>query len=274
MEAPLIYDITKASFNDGPGIRTVVFFKGCPLRCIWCHNPESMNPNYEFFWDQTLCINCGNHDKGKSCFTLARKGIGREYKVNDLVKVILEDKKYYESSSGGVTFSGGEPTLHMIYLSEVCRKLKEAGVHITIQTCGYFDYEKFRELLLPYIDLIYFDIKLIQNDEHKKYTGKGNSLIHQNFLSLLNEGIKVVPRTPLIEGITATEENLSGMVSFFCKNNIKECEFLPYNPSGIDKWAKLGKSKPHSIPEKALTYNDQRKWIDFYKDKMKSGNFN
>ena len=271
MHLPLIFDITKASFDDGPGIRTVVFFKGCPLRCIWCHNPESMDPDHELFFDSSLCIHCGNHTVGKTCFALARQNVGSMYDIDDLVEIILQDKVYYKSSSGGVTFSGGESTLYMDYISEVCRRLKDEGIHIALQTCGYFDYARFRRLLLPYIDLIYFDIKIFDEAEHKRFTGKSNKIILENFQRLiyedLHEEVRVLPRIPLVEGITATEDNLSGIAFFFHKNNIRECEFLPYNPSGIDKWIRLGKAKPEGLPEKALSFQDQKKWIDYYKSR-------
>ena len=269
MQLPLIFDIAKASFDDGPGIRTVVFFKGCPLRCVWCHNPESMDTDQELFFDSSLCIGCGNHTVGKTCFTLARRDVGKVYAVDDLVEIILQDKIYYESSSGGVTFSGGEPTLYMDYIREVCRRLKDEGVHTALQTCGYFDYERFRELLLPYIDLIYFDIKIFDDEEHKRFTGKSNRIILENFQRLiheeLREDVRVLPRVPLVEGITATEDNLSQIASFFHQHNIRECEFLPYNPSGIDKWERLGKPGPEGIPEKAMSFQEQKKWIDYYK---------
>lgn len=271
MRRPLIFDITKASFDDGPGIRTVVFFKGCPLRCVWCHNPESIDPDHELFFDSSLCIHCGNHAVGKTCFTLARRDVGNVYTVDELMEIILQDKIYYKSSSGGVTFSGGEPTLYMDYMSELCRRLKDEGVHTALQTCGYFDYKRFRDLLLPYIDLIYFDIKIIDETEHIRFTGKSNKIILENFQRLmyedLHEGVCVIPRIPLVERITATEDNLSGIASFFHTHHIRECEFLPYNPSGIDKWERLGKTRPEGIPEKALSFQTQKKWVDFYKNR-------
>lgn len=262
---PYIFDIVKGSFIDGPGIRSVVFFKGCPLRCVWCHNPESMEREKEFLYEPELCIGCGNHLVGKKCFTNAFKEVGKSFSVDEIVNIVLEDKEFYKSSNGGVTFSGGEPTLHMGFLGEACKKLKNEGIHITIHTCGMFSYGDFKEAILPYIDLIYFDLKIFNEVKHKIFTGSSNKSILSNLKKLSNEKIELIPRITLIQGITATDVNIIQIGDFLKSLNIKKAEFLPYNPSGLAKWEKLGKNRPCGVPEDAFPSYEQDRVVNLFK---------
>ena len=180
MKNPFIFDIARGSFVDGPGIRTTVFFKGCPLRCVWCHNPESYSFHPEISWSGTNCklcnqcakfcpsnaiLNVKNHtidiEKCSACglcadncnYNAIRK-VGKYYNPDQLVEILLRDKEYYETSGGGVTFSGGEPFMHLQYLEKVCSRLKEHQINIALQTCGYFNYHQFKNTLQPYIDIL------------------------------------------------------------------------------------------------------------------------
>ena len=264
MKIPYIFDIVKASFADGPGMRTVVFLKGCPLSCLWCQNPESRSPEREVFFSPEKCIQCGNCKQGKDCFTRARQVIGKRYNADELVRIILQDKAYYLSSSGGVTFSGGEPSLFMDYLHEVFLLLKKVDIHITFQTCGYFHYHEFAEKLLPFINLIHFDIKLMDAIQHIKYTGVSNERILQNFRRLTGNNIPVIPRVTLVPEITATKKNLTSIAEFLGQSGIDTCEFLMYNPSGIDKLVRLGKTIPGGIPPAPLPADEETSWINFF----------
>jgi pyruvate formate lyase activating enzyme len=274
--SPLIFDIHRFALDDGPGIRTTVFFKGCLLSCCWCHNPESISTEPQIAVYTEKCINCGAcrdectqgaiisdapvHIDRKTCTACGKcaeicpaKAIevaGRNYSVDELLEIIMRDKDFYDASEGGVTFSGGEPTLRMDYLEAVLRALKAAGVHTAIQTCGMFDFAAFSKKVLPFIDLIMFDIKIISSKDHQKYTGCDNHLILENFRRLTKEaGEKILPRTPLVPKLTATPANLSDIASFLAEQRYIRHDFLPFNNGGIEKRKIFGMAPPPYIQE-------------------------
>ena len=263
MKDPLIFDIAMGSFADGPGVRTVVFLKGCPLRCVWCQNPESQALCQETFYYPERCVDCGNCDT--ACYSNVRMTVGDSISPAELAGVILQDKPFFQNSSGGVTFSGGEPLLFMDYLRETSLILKEENIHIAVETSGYFDYREFETKLLSLVDYLLYDIKLMDPGDHKKHTGKSNEIIIGNFEKLLKADVDVLPRVPLIPGHTATRENLSGIARFLKSLKVTECMLLPYNPSGLGKWVRLGKKPPESVSEKPMSMGDRQKWVDFFK---------
>lgn len=278
---PLIFDIARGSFVDGPGIRTTVFFKGCPLRCAWCHNPESQIKSAEIAWYADACENCNSCIKscpenaisynsetlhsslfgegpgvrlfdrdrctncGKcvdACNFNALKLIGTEYSPEELVEILLRDKAFYDSSGGGVTFSGGEPLVHLHYLEIVCRELKKQSINLAVQTCGFFDYGLFEQTLKPFIDIIYFDLKISDRQKHHFYTGRYNDLILENLFRLqLKKQQTLIVRTPLVPEITATKENLEAIKLLIKNLNIDGYEMLTYNPSGSNKCSVIGR---------------------------------
>lgn len=173
------------------------------------------------------------------------KVLGKEYPLAELLEVLLRDRLFYEVSGGGVTFSGGEPTLWMEYLGEALKALKTTGVHTAIQTCGVFSYERFARHVLPFSDLIMFDLKFIDPAQHKRYTGRDNALILDNFRSLTREaGSRLLPRVPLVPGITATHGNLLDIASFLADLGHARCDLLPYNPAGLEKRRTIGMELP------------------------------
>ena len=270
MQKPLILDIKCNSLDDGPGIRSVVFFKGCPLSCIWCHNPESKRAYQEISYDTKECIGCGkcrevcpanalsadnryyiDRDKCNLCFRCAdvcpSKAISRvgvEYDDDELLKKLLSDKPFYDVSGGGVTLSGGEATLCTEYVGNLAKKLHENGIKVLLETCGQFDYTMAEQYLLPYLDDIYMDIKLLDREEHKKYCGVYNDTILENFARLYGDKEKysysLLPRIPLIPGITDTEENLTAIADFMKKTGVIKTDLLPYNPTWYSKNEKIG----------------------------------
>jgi pyruvate formate lyase activating enzyme len=270
MKKTLILEVKGNSLDDGPGIRSVVFFKGCPLSCIWCHNPESKKKGFEISFDPGECIDCQtcvetctqNALSKKNPFFIDRRlcnlcfecvencpadaleQVGHVMKTSTVVEKMLKDKPFFDTSQGGVTFSGGEPTLHMDYLAEIAKALKEKGVHVLIETCGYFDYDTFVEQVYPDVDLIYFDIKIVDRANHKKFCGVSNEIILENFKKLykkyLDGGKEVLPRTPLIPGITDTMENLHDIISLYRAEKVKKTQLMGYHPLWQDKTQKLG----------------------------------
>ena len=265
-DKPLIFDIVKGSFVDGKGIRTVVFFKGCPLSCSWCHNPESQSMEQETSFYSEKCIGCGNCTEGKDCFTLARKRLGVYHTPEELIGIIMTDEIYYHTSGGGVTLSGGEPLIFPEYLAEILPRLHAGGIDIAVQTSGYFDFDECGKKVLPYIKTVYFDLKLMDSSLHLRYTGKSNSVILKNFERLIKIGhIDVIPRMVLIPGITASYENLGLLAEFLLKYKSGKCEFLAYHPSGTDKLKALGKKPPDDIPDMPLKNDLQEEYIMRFK---------
>lgn len=270
MKIPLVLEIKGNSLDDGPGIRSVVFFKGCPLSCIWCHNPESKRVNAEISYDRESCIGCGScvkkcalkavnpanpafvdREKCNLCYECvsvcpakAITRVGAEMTQEELLKKLLSDKPFYDVSGGGVTLSGGEATLCTEWVGGLAKMLKENGVKVLIETCGFFDYDKAEKYLLPYVSDIYCDIKLFDREKHKKYCGVHNDKILENFRRMYAErekyGYNIMPRVPLIPDITDTDENLDAIAEFMASCGVKKTDLLPYNPTWYSKNDKLG----------------------------------
>ena len=270
MKQPLIIDLKGNSLDDGPGIRSVVFIKGCPLRCDWCQNPESQKAGPELIYFKEKCIGCGSCievcpekaispdntyfvDRGlcTGCFkctdvcpSRALRPVGKEMTVDEIVQEIIPYKSFFETSGGGVTLSGGEPTLFMEFSSELLRRLKGEGIHTLLETCGWFEMERFEELMLPWLDMIYMDIKIIDPDEHSRRCGVRNQMILKNFRHLSGLAaagqVDLLPRTPLIPGVTDTGDRIRDLIGFYIEYGISKASLLGYNPIWIDKCGQLG----------------------------------
>lgn len=230
----IIFDIKKFALHDGPGIRTTLFFKGCPLNCLWCHNPESRLSEPE-------SVNVGHGEQCKKS-----KMIGRKISSDLLFQEILKDEMFYVESGGGVTFSGGEPMLQSEFLLEILLKCKQNNLHTTVDTCGHVSWDQF-ESVLNYVDLFLYDIKLIDEDMHRQYISVSNELIKENLLKLVKAGAKVRVRIPLIAGITDTDDNISATVQFLKQlPELLAIDLLPYNKFGEDKIER------YNLPRKRL----------------------
>jgi pyruvate formate lyase activating enzyme len=268
--APLLLEVKGNALDDGPGIRSVVFFKGCLLSCQWCHNPESIPQKVEISYDQSLCVdaqacleNCPeaalsktnplfiDREKCTLCFkcveacpSTALTRVGEEATVDDIFDKVIKYKSFYETTGGGVTLSGGEPTLYMEFVSELLQKLQAEGIHTLLQTCGLFPYDRFMQLLYPYLDLIYFDIKIIDRDNHRRFCGVANDAILENFGRLQKEyergGLEILARTPLVPGMTSDARNLEDIARFLQSHNVTRAQLMDYNPLWHDKSERLG----------------------------------
>jgi len=294
LKPPLILEIKGNSLDDGPGIRSVVFFKGCPLSCFWCHNPESKRAGMEIAFDGGECVACNSCleicqedalSKGNpvfinrqqcslccqcvdNCPSGALSRVGSYLSIDKIVAQVVKDKPFFETSGGGVTLSGGEPTINMDFTADLLKSLKDVQIHTLMETCGFFDFEKFEKKIYPLLDMIYFDIKLIDPHHHKRYCGTSNRIILENFCKLYNQyrdgGIEILPRVPLIPEITDTAENIYKTAAFLNKYSVKRVALLPYHPLWQEKNRKIGvceKREDHEIIDKFL---DQER-IDFCK---------
>ena len=268
MQTPLVFNIQKFSVHDGPGIRTTIFFKGCPLSCQWCHNPESQRFHKELMifhnrctacgacvkkcpnganqivdgklvFDRTKCTGCGVCTDW--CVNEAREVAGKEYTVKELVKEAEKDREFYETSGGGITLSGGEVMCqNMDFIEELCRILYNKGYSIAIDTSGYAPYENFKRIL-PYVDMFLYDLKHMDADAHKKYIGVDNDLILENLKRLSADGARIFIRLPLIDGVNATTQMIEQVIAFLTENHIRvdQVNLLPYHNTGQHKYNKL-----------------------------------
>ena len=259
-----IFDIERSSYVDGPGIRTTVFFKGCNLRCAWCHNPESQSPEPQMMFYQNKCTGCGKCREvcphhllscdlcGKCvlyCPHNAREICGKEVTVEEVFDEVVKDKVLYEMSCGGVTFSGGECMLQIDFLEEILRKCKEAGIHTAVDTAGHVPFDSLQRVL-PYTDLFLYDIKCYNSGKHLFYTGVGNELILENLGKLLRTDAKIWIRIPIIEGVNDTIEEMRMIKSFLSRERMPEkIGLLPYHAMGEHKYPALGRAvQKFSVP--------------------------
>ncbi|MBC8595701.1 glycyl-radical enzyme activating protein [Qingrenia yutianensis] len=238
----LIADIQRASIHDGDGVRTTVFFKGCPLSCKWCHNPECISFEKEILYYPEKCIHCGMCDKG--CFSGARVVCGKSMTADEVLSEIMLDVPYY-GDTGGVTFSGGEPFAQGKFLNACIDKCKENGINCAVETSlMYFDEEIFKKL-----DFVMADLKIWNSDLHKKYTGAGNEKIIENFENLNKLNIPIIARTPVIPEINQGIDKISAFLKTL--SNVRKYELLPYHPLGNSKRKALGqKADGFSVPSK------------------------
>ena len=248
-----VFSIEEFSVFDGPGIRTSVFLKGCPLRCMWCHNPEGQKHDAEIARSLNGCIGCGECQKHaqnidgrfvftaesiKSCPNGLLRVCGDKMSADALCEVLLKNENILKNG-GGVTFSGGEPLLQNEFLFE-CLKTLRGRLHTAIQTSGYAPAEVF-DMALSLADYFLFDIKLVDPVMHKRYTGVTNEIILHNLTMLSKSGKDFVIRTPLIPSVTDTAENIEAIASLLSKNGIKYIELLPYNKMAGGKYAMIGR---------------------------------
>ncbi len=250
-----IFDIIRNSFVDGPGIRTTVFFKGCNLRCAWCHNPESQSPSRQMMFYKNKCTGCGkcrevcpNHiEKCELCGKCelycphdARRICGKEITSEEILREVIKDKMFYGASGGGVTFSGGECMLYPDFLCEMLRLCREKGIHTAVDTAGAVSWEHF-EKILPYTDMFLYDIKLGSDELHRKWTGVSNKLIIENLrrLSTEFEG-DIIIRIPVIGGVNDSTEEMTKIAEILKDVRYKEVELLPYHKMGEHKYTALG----------------------------------
>lgn len=278
-----IFNIQKFCVNDGPGIRTTVFLKGCPLKCAWCHNPESQSSEPEIMFYKDKCVNCercaavckngchifigGTHiferEKCVKCFECTKTGCealekaGREISADEVLDEVLKDKIFYDNSGGGITLSGGEPLYQFEFSLEILKKVKENGLHTAVETCG-FAADRIKEIS-KYVDLFLFDYKETNDELHKKFTGVGNDVILKN-LSLLNDmGKSIILRCPIIPGCNDRKEHFKGICAAANEfEHILHIELEPYHPLGESKYVSLGNDEHEfSVPNR----EEKQKWF-------------
>jgi pyruvate formate lyase activating enzyme len=283
----VVFDIQRYSIHDGPGIRTTVFLKGCPLSCTWCQNPESQSREAELLLNKNLCGGCGRCVAGcsaganslsgnraevdrekclccgacvETCPNQARRIAGKSLTVSEVMKEVLKDRKFYETSGGGITLSGGEATYQPEFASALFRKSKELVIHTALETCGYASWSVF-ERVLEYTDLVLYDIKHLDSGRHQRGTGFGNEIILENARRIA-ESKPMKVRVPLIPGFNDSEHDIRSIANFVVSlPNQIEMELLAYNPLGEGKYERLGKGQKEHKEVQEETYFDSLRGV-------------
>ena len=288
LEKTRIFDIEKFAVHDGPGIRTVVFMKGCPLHCIWCHNPESQSFQPELLYQTEKCINCRNcaaacpevchsfkngnthvFDRKKctgcgkcteNCLTDALRTAGREMTVDEVMAEVMKDRIFYENSGGGLTLSGGEPLAHFDFTFELLKQAKSRGIHTAVETCGFADWKQI-EKLLNLTDLWLWDIKA-SPEKHKQLTGADSGRILTNLKRLSAADVAIILRCPMIPGVNDEDSHLLQIATL--ANELKSVQGIdlePYHPLGEGKKSQLGRESVfHSD---FVSESDKIRWQTF-----------
>ncbi len=253
-----VFDIKEFSVHDGPGGRITVFLKGCPLKCLWCHNPEGQSLESELMVKRSFCKGCGACMLNRESETFKKYGrdagacpenlisvVGKEYSPKELADKIIAYKPLLSAIGGGVTFSGGEPLMQYKFLSECADILRENEIHIALETCGFAAEEVFSEILGK-VDYVMYDIKIMDSDLHKRYTLCPNEIILKNAETLKKSGVPFVFRTPMIPGITDTDDNIKRIEEF-----VKgfDWEKIPYNELAGAKYPHLNRTYSLEISE-------------------------
>lgn len=269
-----IFNIQKYNVYDGPGIRTLVFFKGCPLRCKWCSNPEGLEQKYNIMFKKDLCVNCGacvsvcpknihsissnfKHVIDRSincigcgkcvevCNQYALSLVGQHKSVSELLEIIEEDRIFYETSGGGVTLGGGEVLMQADVAAELLKACKEEGINTAIETCGYAKRESLLKVA-EFTDLFLFDLKHVDSERHYQLTGVHNEIILENLKEIITKGYDVKIRMPMLKGINSSQSEIEGILNFLSPfkdyKNLKGIDLLPYHKLGVNKYSQLDRN--------------------------------
>lgn len=295
MNRGIITNIQRFSINDGPGIRTTVFLKGCPLRCKWCHNPETHKANIELMYDKSKCVLCGkcvdvcsssaisindiiiNWDSAKctrcggcikACDNGAISFVGREASPKSVIDIVTKDTVFFDETGGGVTFTGGEPFNQHDFLIHLLKMSSTEYLHTCIETCGYTLIDKIKEAM-PYVDLFLYDVKLACDQKHKKYTGVSNKIIIENLKYLISNGADVEVRIPLISDNDGLLEDGSEMADLLESVGAEKVWILPYHNFGVYKYERL--NMPYNTKMFRKPSDDE---IALYANKLKDKGLN
>ena len=269
-----IFNIQRFSVNDGPGIRTTVFIKGCNLKCQWCHNPESISPKQEIQYFPQKCVMCGKcldvcpegahyrDNTGEKVFERERCRmcglciqhclydalvfVAKYMEADEVVDVVMKDADYYQNSGGGLTISGGEPLLQKEFVKTIFEKTKAQGIHNALDTAANIRWTAL-EYVLPWVDLVLLDLKVMDSGIHKRYTGVSNERILQNAQQLAQQPVDLIVRIPLISEVNTTEDNMTKTAKFLQDfRRLQYVELLPYHDMGVDKYSSLGYTDRHA----------------------------
>lgn len=287
-----IFNIQKFSIHDGPGIRTTVFLKGCPLSCKWCANPESQAFQSQILWDEKKCVRCLNciqscpnhaiscsNDKiyidphlCKQCKTCVHTCLnnalsieGEAKSIEEITKIVLQDKDFYEESNGGITLSGGEAMVQPDFVYELVQELKKHQLHIAIETTGFIPSSTFQKLAKE-MDLLLFDVKHYDSNKHKQATGVNNELIIKNLSWAIQQGIEVLPRIPVIPNFNDSLEDAQGLADLLCSVHAKKVQLLPFHQFGQRKYEMLHRTYEYENV-KALQKEDLLEYQAVFKQK-------
>lgn len=263
-----LFDIKKMAVHDGPGIRTTIFFKGCPLRCQWCHSPESIWHKKQVRYTSNLCRDCGrctpvcpsnchwveengrhgfDHTNCTACGACvnvcphdALGMIGYDATIDEVVEEVLKDKKYYDASGGGVTLSGGEVMMQAEFATELAMRFKNEGLHTALDTCGAAPWSRY-EAILPYVDLVLFDVKETDAQKHRRFTGAEIAQTLGTLFQIDRNGTEIMLRCPLVPGLNAEERHFEALGKLADSlNHILEIHAIPFHPFGASKCESIG----------------------------------